>query len=94
MVTVDLTSAGIIEVRVNAFTAEDAHAIADEILVESSKLVNRLSEQAHQDAVEFSREELTLPRAGCATRARNSRTSAARTASSTPRATCRARRAS
>jgi capsular polysaccharide transport system permease protein len=60
MVTVDLTSAGIIEVRVNAFTPEDAHAIAEEILVESGKLVNQLSEQAHQDAVKFSREELAL----------------------------------
>ena len=58
MVTVDLSNAGIIEVRVNAFTPEDAHAIAEAILAESSKLVNQLSEQAHEDAVKFSREEL------------------------------------
>jgi capsular polysaccharide transport system permease protein len=58
MVTVDLSNAGIIQVRVNAFSPEDAHAIAEAILDESSKVVNELSEQAHQDAVRYSREEL------------------------------------
>ena len=60
MVTVDLSNAGIIEVRVNAFTPEDAHAIAEEILVQSSAVVNQLSEQAHQDAIKYSRAELKL----------------------------------
>jgi capsular polysaccharide transport system permease protein len=58
MVTVDLSNAGIIEVRVNAFTPGDAHAIAQAIIEESSRVVNELSEQAHEDAVRYSREEL------------------------------------
>jgi capsular polysaccharide transport system permease protein len=58
MVSVDLSNAGIIEVRVNAFTPEDAHAIAVEILAESGKIINQLSDQAHEDAVKFSREEM------------------------------------
>jgi capsular polysaccharide transport system permease protein len=59
MVKVDLdTQGGIIHVRANAFTPEDATAIARAILEESSALVNRLSEQAREDAVRFAREEL------------------------------------
>jgi capsular polysaccharide transport system permease protein len=59
MVQVDLeTSAGIIHVRANAFTPGDATAIAQAILEESSALVNRLSEQAREDAVRFARDEL------------------------------------
>jgi capsular polysaccharide transport system permease protein len=52
------SNAGIIHIRTNAFTAEAAHAIAQEILVESGTLVNALSEQAREDAVRFAREEL------------------------------------
>jgi capsular polysaccharide transport system permease protein len=59
MVQVDLEShAGIIHVRANAFAPEDAHAIGAAILAESSALVNRLSEQARDDAVRFARDEL------------------------------------
>ena len=59
MVKVDLdTQGGIIHVRANAFTPGDATAIARAILEESSALVNRLSEQAREDAVRFAREEL------------------------------------
>jgi capsular polysaccharide transport system permease protein len=59
MVEVDLdTQGGIIHVRANAFTPEDATAIAQAILTESSALVNRLSEQAREDAVRFARTEL------------------------------------
>ena len=59
MVKVDLdTQGGILHVRANAFTPEDATAIASAILAESSALVNRLSEQAREDAVRFAREEL------------------------------------
>lgn len=59
MVVVSYESgAGIIHVRANAFTAEDARAIATAILAESGALVNRLSEQAREDAVRFAREEL------------------------------------
>lgn len=59
MVSVDFEShAGIIRVRANAFTPEDATAIATAVLDESSALVNRLSEQAREDAVSFARGEL------------------------------------
>jgi capsular polysaccharide transport system permease protein len=59
MVQVDLEShAGILHVRAKAFTPEDATAIARAILAESSALVNRLSEQAREDAVRFTRDEL------------------------------------
>ena len=49
--------AGIIEVRSQAFTAEDARTIAQAILVESSALVNELSDQARADAIRFAQEE-------------------------------------
>jgi len=59
MVTVSIDSlGGIIRVRARAFTPQDATAIAQAILVESSALVNRLSNQAREDAVSFTREEL------------------------------------
>ncbi|MCB1351944.1 MAG: hypothetical protein KDK03_04330 [Rhodobacteraceae bacterium] len=51
-------STGIIHVRANAFTPEDARAIAAAILAESGKVVNKLSEQARDDAVRFARDEL------------------------------------
>ena len=44
--------------RANAFTPEDARAIAQAILARSDELVNRLSDQAREDAVRFAREEL------------------------------------
>ena len=81
MVTVDLSNAGIIQVRVNAFTPEDAHAIAEAILDESSKVVNQLSDQAHEDAITLlPRRAGGRPRASCARCASSSRTSAASTA--------------
>jgi capsular polysaccharide transport system permease protein len=59
MVQVDLEShAGIIHVTARAFTPEEATAIAQAILEESSALVNRLSEQARADAVSFAKGEL------------------------------------
>ena len=59
MVEVDLdTLGGIIHVRANAFTPADATAIATAILAESSALVNRLSTQARDDAVNFAQDEL------------------------------------
>jgi capsular polysaccharide transport system permease protein len=59
MVTVSYDSAaGIIDVVARAFTPEDATAIAEAILAESSALVNDLAEQAREDAVRFAREEL------------------------------------
>lgn len=54
MVTVSYESnGGIIHIQANAFTPEDARAIAQAILAESNKLVNRLSEQARADAIKF-----------------------------------------
>lgn len=59
MVKVDFESnAGIIHVRANAFAPEDATAISRAILEESGALVNRLSDQAREDAVRFARDEL------------------------------------
>lgn len=49
---------GIIHVRANAFTPEDAQTIARAILAHSGALVNRLSDQAREDAVRFARDEL------------------------------------
>ena len=49
---------GIIHVRANAFTPGDATAVASAILAESGALVNRLSNQAREDAVRFARDEL------------------------------------
>ncbi|TPE48388.1 hypothetical protein FJM51_17640 [Amaricoccus solimangrovi] len=58
MVTVNLGSAGIIEVTAKAFDPEDARKIAQAILSHSSALVNRLSQQARGDAIRFASGEL------------------------------------
>ena len=59
MVDVAFESAtGIIHVRANAFTAEDAQAIAQAILAKSGALVNELSEQAREDAIRYARTDL------------------------------------
>lgn len=49
---------GLTELRVNAFTPEDARAIAGEITAESTRLINELSLQAREDAIRYAREEL------------------------------------
>ena len=49
---------GLIHVRANAFAPEDARTIAQAILAHSSTLVNRLSDQARDDAIRFARDEL------------------------------------
>lgn len=49
---------GLIEVRVLAFTAEDAHAIAQAIFDESSAMINALSDIARNDAIGYARAEL------------------------------------
>jgi capsular polysaccharide transport system permease protein len=59
MVDVSFESgAGIIHIRANAFAPEEARAITNAILEKSSALVNRLADQAREDAVRFAREEL------------------------------------
>ena len=52
------SGAGIIDVTAQAFTPEDATAIARAILVQSGELVNELSDQARADAIRFAQEEL------------------------------------
>ncbi len=49
----------IITFEVDAFRAEDAKRIADEVVLKTGQLVNRLSEQARQDTVKYAREEVT-----------------------------------
>lgn len=53
------SSTGLIEVRVLAFDPADATRIAQELLDQSSKMINALSATAREDAVGFSRNELT-----------------------------------
>jgi capsular polysaccharide transport system permease protein len=48
---------GIIHVRANAFHPEDATAVAAAILAQSDALVNRLSDQAQEDAIRYARED-------------------------------------
>ena len=52
------STAGIIDVVARAFTPEDARAIAEAVLAQSSALVNDLAEQAREDAVRFGRTDL------------------------------------
>lgn len=59
MVHISLDSTtGLIELRVQAFTPEDAQAIARGITAASSALINGLSEQARDDAIGYAGEEL------------------------------------
>ena len=85
-VTLDATT-GLIDVEARAFTPEDARAIAEAILEQSSALVNDLAEQAREDAVRFAREELAEAEATSRRCAPSSPPSAASTTSSTPRPT-------
>ncbi|MCH2076129.1 MAG: capsule biosynthesis protein [Rhodobacteraceae bacterium] len=49
---------GLIDLRILAFDPETAQAIAEEILAESTTMINDLSDIAREDAVTYSREEL------------------------------------
>ncbi|CUH80800.1 Vi polysaccharide export inner membrane protein VexD [Tritonibacter multivorans] len=49
---------GLIELKVLAFTPEEARAIAQMIFEESSKMINTLSAIAREDAMRYAREEL------------------------------------
>jgi len=49
---------GLIKVRVLAFSPEDAQAIANEILVESSAVVNEISTIAREDTTRYAKAEL------------------------------------
>lgn len=56
-ISYDSTS-GLIEVRVLAFTPEDATLISQAVLDESSEMINSLSTIAREDAISYSRDEL------------------------------------
>ncbi|THH38048.1 sugar transporter [Aliishimia ponticola] len=49
---------GLIELRVRAFTAPDAVAIAEQILAQSSIMINRLTAVAREDVTRYARQEL------------------------------------
>ncbi len=49
---------GLIELRVRAFDAEAAHAIADVVLSESANLINGLSDAAREDAMKYAEADL------------------------------------
>ncbi|PTM75278.1 capsular polysaccharide transport system permease protein [Cereibacter johrii] len=52
------STTGLIELRVHAFTPEDAQAVAQAILDESTRTINDLSAIARADATRYAREEL------------------------------------
>ena len=52
------TGTGLLDVQVQAFTPEDARAIAQAIYEESQTLINRLSDIAQEDTMRLAREEL------------------------------------
>ncbi len=52
------STTGLIELRVHAFTPEDAQAVAQGILDESNRMINDLSAIARADATRYAREEL------------------------------------
>ena len=49
---------GLMEIQVRAFEPEDAQAIAENIYLHASDLVNRLSAIAREDAISYARDEL------------------------------------
>lgn len=51
---------GLIELRTLAFSAEEAKRIAEAIVVESTRVINALSEQAREDATRYAREDVEL----------------------------------
>ena len=51
---------GLIELRVLAFTPEDAHKIAQQIVQEGSDMINQLNATAQADATKYAREELDI----------------------------------
>lgn len=53
------SSTGLIEVRVLAFTPDDATHIAQSMFDESSRMINDLSTIAREDSIRYAREELT-----------------------------------
>ena len=52
------SASGLIELRVQAFTPEDAQAVAQAVFEESSAMINTLSNIAREDATRYAKEEL------------------------------------
>lgn len=52
------SGSGLIEVRVTAFTPEDAKAVADAIYDESTVMINKLTAVAREDSTSYARSEL------------------------------------
>lgn len=52
-------SSGLMEIRVLAFTPEQAQEIAKAVLAESTRKINALSDQAREDATRYASEDLT-----------------------------------
>ncbi len=52
------STTGLIELRVLAFTPQDAKAIAEEIYAESTAMINELSDIAREDAIRYARDDL------------------------------------
>jgi len=57
------TDTQLIELRVQAFTSQDAYNIAEEIFAQSSEMINQLSAIAREDTIRYAREELTKAQA-------------------------------
>jgi capsular polysaccharide transport system permease protein len=53
------TGAGLIEVEVRAFSAEDATVIAERLFAKSSEMINELSAVARDDSIRYTEQELT-----------------------------------
>jgi capsular polysaccharide transport system permease protein len=51
-------AAGLLEVEVRAFSAEDATAIAEELFRKSTEMINNLSAIAREDAIRYARDDL------------------------------------
>ncbi|MGL6208651.1 MAG: capsule biosynthesis protein, partial [Paracoccaceae bacterium] len=49
---------GLIELRVLAFDAEDAHKTATVIYAASTEMINKLSDEAREDAIRYARDDL------------------------------------
>ncbi|MEC3862683.1 hypothetical protein VK792_15435 [Mesobacterium sp. TK19101] len=52
------TGSGLLDIEVRAFSADDAHLIAQKLFERSSDLVNELSSVAREDSISYAREDL------------------------------------
>lgn len=52
------SGSGLLEVRANAFSAEDSLAIAEAIVEEATRMINQLSSVSRADATQYAREDM------------------------------------